>query len=92
MRAAYDNYSGQGFEVLSVSIQEGDADVAAFIDRHGLAYPFLMDRTGQIATSYEVASTPTTYFIAPDGTITDSVAGVVSQGWLEENLDDFIAT
>ena len=49
-----------------------------------------MDRTGEIATTYEISSTPTTYFIAPDGSITDSRAGVVSQRWLEENLDDFI--
>lgn len=92
MRAAYDSYSQHGFEILSVSIREGDAEVAAFIDRHGLTYPFLMDRTGQIATTYEISSTPTTYFIAPDGTIADSFAGVVSQGWLKENLDEFIAT
>ncbi len=51
-----------------------------------------MDRTGEIATTYEISSTPTTYFIAPDGTIADSFAGVVSQGWLKENLDEFIAT
>ena len=43
-----------------------------------------------MATAYQIASTPTTYFIAPDGTIADSVSGVVSQGWLEGNLDDFI--
>ena len=92
MRAAYENYNEQGFEVISVSIQEGDAEVAAFIGRYGLTYPFLIDRTGQVATTYEIASTPTTYFIAPDGTIVDSVSGVVSQGWLEGNLDDFIAS
>ena len=73
-----------------MSIQEGDAEVAGFIDTYGLTYSFLMDRTGQIATNYEITSTPTTYFIAPDGTIADSLAGVVSQGWLKGNLDDFI--
>ena len=92
MRAAYDNYSDQGFEVLSVSVQEGDAEVAGFIDTYGLTYPFLMDRTGQISITYGVTTTPTTYFIAPDGTIADSIAGVVSQSWLERNLNDYIAT
>jgi peroxiredoxin len=92
LRAAYDNYRDQGFEVLSVSVQENDAAVEEFVAKHGLDYQFLMDRTGQISTTYEVASTPTTYFIAPDGTIADSIAGVVSQAWLEGNLDDFITT
>jgi hypothetical protein len=27
---------------------------------------------------------------SPCGTISDRVAGVVSQGWLEANLDDYI--
>ena len=76
--------------MLSVSIQEGDAEVAGFVDRYGLTYPFLMDRTGQMVTTYEISSTPTTYFIAPDGTISDRLAGVVSQDWLEENLDNYI--
>ena len=49
-----------------------------------------MDRSGQMVTTYEISSTPTTYFIAPDGTISDRLAGVVSQGWLEGNLDDYI--
>jgi len=78
--------------VLSVSIQEGDPEVAAFVDRYGLTYPFLMDRTGQVATSYEITTTPTTYIIAPDGTITDSMSGVVTQDWLEDNLSNYIAT
>lgn len=91
MRAAYDNYSDQGFEVLSVSVQEGDAEVAQFIDRYALTYPLLMDRTGQISTNYEVTATPTTYFISPDGTIVDSIAGVVSQTWLEKNINTFMS-
>ncbi len=59
LRAAYDSYSDQGFEVLSVSNQEGDAEVAEFIEIHDLTYPMLMDRTGETSATYEVTSTPT---------------------------------
>ncbi len=90
MRAAYEKYQDQGFEVLSVSIQEGDAEVAEFVTRHGVSYPMLMDRSGEISASYEITSTPTTYFIAPDGTIADSTAGVVSRQWLESNIVDHV--
>jgi len=51
-----------------------------------------MDRTDQISTTYEVLSTPTTYFIAPDGTIADTLAGTVSQRWLAKNIDDYISS
>ena len=39
-----------------------------------------------------VSTTPTTFFIAPDGTIADSTTGVVSQTWLEGNINEHIAT
>lgn len=89
-RAAHEKYKDQGFEILSISIQESDNAVAGFIDHYGLNYPFLMDRSGQASTAYSISTTPTTYFIAPDGTIADSRAGVVSQSWLEEHIDDYL--
>ena len=51
-----------------------------------------MDRTGEISATYEVSSTPTTFFIAPDGTIADITTGVVSQNWLEGNINNYLAT
>lgn len=89
---AYDTHKAHGFEVLSVSIGESDDAVAGFVARYGLDYQFLMDRTGDISTTYEVSTTPTTFFIAPDGTIVDKLAGVVTEGWLEENIADHVAT
>jgi thioredoxin-related protein len=50
----------------------------------------MIDRTGAVTADYEVSGTPTTYFIAPDGTIVDELPGVVSQRWLEGNLDNYI--
>lgn len=92
MRAAHEKYRDQGFEVLSVSIQESDAVVDDFIAKYDLGYRFVMDRTGRTASEYEIASTPTTFFVRPDGTIVDSIAGVVSSAWLERNLDPFVTT
>lgn len=76
--------------MLSVSIQEGEAEVADFIGRYELTYPFLMDRTGQTSAMYEISTTPTTYFIAPDGSIADTLAGVVDRNWLEGNIEEYI--
>ena len=75
-----------------MSIQETIPEVDAFVARYGLGYEFAMDQTGEISTLYEVTSTPTTYFIAPDGTIADTTAGVVSQDWLNRNIDKYLGT
>ena len=66
-----------------MSIQESDQAIRDFISRHDLTYPFLMDRDGSASLDFEVTSTPTTFFIGPDGTILDTKAGMVSQDWLE---------
>lgn len=92
LRAAYDTHNPHGFEVLSVSIQETVPEVDAFVARYGLGYDFAMDTTGQISTMYDVTSTPTTYFIDPDGTIADRMAGVVDQDWLTRNIDRVLDT
>jgi len=52
----------------------------------------MIDRTGAVTAEYEVSGTPTTYFIAPDGTIVDELSGVVSERWLEENIEDYISS
>ncbi len=86
MRAAYDKYQDDGFVVLSVSIQENNAAVENFIAQYGLLYPFLMDTDGKISRSYNVLSTPTTYFVDPTGVITNILPGVVSERWIDANM------
>lgn len=78
--------------MLSVSVQEGEPEVAQFIARYGLTYPFLMDVTGDVSVDYGVTTTPTTYFISPDGTIVDTLAGVVSAAWLENNIREYVTS
>ena len=92
LRAAYDEYNRDGFEVVSVSIQETVPEVDAFVARYGLDYRFAMDTTAQISTLYEVSSTPTTFFITPAGTIADRTVGVVTGDWLESNIQEHLGT
>jgi peroxiredoxin len=83
LRAAYENNRDEGFTVLSVSIRESEQTITDFIARHGLTYPFLMDRDGSASLDFGVVSTPTTFFIGPDGSILATKAGMISQDWLE---------
>lgn len=86
LRAAYEKYRDDGFEILSVSIQEDEAALGEFIDRYGLEYPFLLDPDGRVSLDYGVSTTPTTFFIDPDGEIVDVLAGTVDRRWLERNI------
>jgi len=42
-----------------------------------------MDRDGSASLDFGVVSTPTTFFIGPDGSILETKAGMVTQTWLE---------
>ena len=53
--------------MLSVSVRESDQVITDFISRHGLTYPFLMDRDGSASLDFKVMTTPTTFFLGPDG-------------------------
>ena len=86
MREAYESHRDEGFAVLSVSVREDDTVIREFIARHDLTYPFLMDRDGRASLDFEVKTTPTTYFIDPDGVIVDMQAGMTSREWLEHNI------
>jgi peroxiredoxin len=83
---AYDKYQDEKFVVLSVSVQEDNAAIENFIARYGLEYPFLLDSDGNISSSYKVFSTPTTYFVDPDGVIIDILPGLMSEQWLDRNM------
>ena len=83
---AYEKYQEDGFIVLSVSVKESNSDVDKFIARYGLSYPFLMDSTGNISRDYNVYTTPTTYFVNPDGVIAGILPGVVNQQWIDAQM------
>ena len=88
MRAAYGKYQDDGLAVLSVSVQESEQAVVNFIGKYDLAYPFLLDQNGSTAAQYRIYTTPTTYFIGPDGRIISFLPGVVSEQWVDNNMAD----
>jgi peroxiredoxin len=67
-------------------VQESNVAVDNFIARHGLSYPFLLDIDGAISRNYDIYTTPTTYFVKPDGVIASILPGVVSQQWIDGQM------
>ena len=67
-------------------MQENNTVVNDFVARHGLSYPFLLDTDGAISRNYNVYTTPTTYFVKPDGLIASILPGVVSRQWLDGQM------
>lgn len=69
-----------------MSVQESNKAVENFIAQYGLNYPFLLDESGDASRSYNVYTTPTTYFVNPDGVITDILPGFMNQQWIDRQM------
>ena len=59
LQTTYQKYQDQGFIVLSVSIDRGDAEtVQKFIREHGITFPNLHDQMSRVASEFGVRGVP----------------------------------
>lgn len=66
LKRLYAQYSGKGFEIVSISIDQKKADWEKALKEEGLTWPNFLDETG-VATLYKVKFVPTMYLITADG-------------------------
>ena len=84
----YRRYRSQGLTVLAVSIDKGlESAIHAFIEKHGLSFPVLLDTDGKAEKLYPSFTIPFTYVIDRSGRIVTRVDG--AKNW--ESKDTFEA-
>lgn len=66
LKKLYAQYSGKGFEIVSISIDQKKADWEKALKEEGLTWPNFLDETG-VAALYKVKFVPTMYLITSDG-------------------------
>lgn len=78
----------QGFVILAVDVKD-DAGVDAvrtFLAELSLTFPVLLDSEGNAGTAYNVLGLPTSFFIDRRGVIRASRVGLMSEQYIEEQL------
>ncbi len=77
IQRVYDEFQDRGFTVLAVNTtyQDNLGDAITFAQIRNLTFPILLDRDASVTNLYEVRSLPTTFFIDPQGIISDVVVG-----------------
>lgn len=83
-------------EILAVNmttLERGSEEkVPEFVDKHGLTFPVLMDKKGEVKDLYDVMIYPTTYIINAKGIVTDKInvsLDVEMIEWLVEESSKF---
>ena len=75
LKKLYAQYSGKGFEIVSISIDQKKADWEKALKEEGLTWPNFLDETG-VAALYKVKFVPTMYLITADGvTVGENLRG-----------------
>ena len=80
VKATYNKYHDEGFEVVGVSLDQSEADLRGFIKARAMPWPQIFDQKpfrGPNATNYKIAAIPFTLLIGKDGKIVD----VNARGW-----------
>jgi peroxiredoxin len=92
MEEVYKDYQSQGFIILAINVttQDSEQNAIAFANELGLTYPILLDKKGQAADLYQLRSLPTSFFVAPDGTIREVVIGSMSEALLRIRIEQLL--
>ena len=93
MQKLYDEYKGQGFEVLAVNMtyQDDPSAILPFLRENNLTFPVLLDQTGGMARSYELRSLPSSFFINREGKIHEVViGGPMSEALLRTRIESIL--
>lgn len=92
IQQVYEQYRDQGFTVLAVDVGEGDAQVAAFVDKRELTFPILMDRDARVAARYQVKAMPSTFFIDREGIIQEvTLGGPMTASFIQSQVSNLLA-
>ncbi|MDX5334437.1 MAG: TlpA family protein disulfide reductase [Gammaproteobacteria bacterium] len=90
MQRLADRYADRPFTILAVNLAEEEADVRAFVARHELRFPVLLDPAGESIDAWKVFAYPTSYVIDHRGEIRYALFGAID--WLEPEVLETIGS
>jgi peroxiredoxin len=78
----------EGVAMLAVNVGEDEDTIFVFTADYPAEFPLLLDRTGEVIGQWPVKGLPTSYVIAPDGTLAYRAIG--GRVWDDEVLLEMI--
>lgn len=89
----YEEYSGKGLEIIGVAMSyDPPNQVMKMIENRQIPYPVSLDPDGTVAQSFDnVMLTPTSFLIAPDGTIVKHKVGEMNISKLREQIKELLS-
>lgn len=86
MNRAWHQLQQEGIAMLAINVGEDEDTIFLFSADYPTDFPLLMDKSGEVIEQWPVKGLPTTYVVAPDGTIAYRAIG--SREWDDRELLD----
>lgn len=86
LEAAWQTYKDQGVVFVGVDLWDEESAALEFLDEYEVSYPNGVDSDGKVVEQYRIIGVPTTWFIAPDGTVSQKVLGPLDLASLDEAI------
>jgi cytochrome c biogenesis protein CcmG/thiol:disulfide interchange protein DsbE len=80
-------YEARGYTFVGVNIQDGDESARAFVERHGLTFPIVVDRDGTTYLDYGVYGVPEAFFLRPGLELEQKYIGPLAEEPFREHLE-----
>jgi thiol-disulfide isomerase/thioredoxin len=86
LKAAYQQYQGQGLVIVGVNLGEQSATVKKYLQEKDYSWPNVLDPNGTIKSAYNVIGYPTSIFIDREGIVRATQIGGLDKDFLAEKL------
>ncbi|HZP94196.1 MAG TPA: TlpA disulfide reductase family protein [Burkholderiales bacterium] len=88
----YERNRSRGFEMIAVSVDDGEEEVRAFMAAKGYTFPVAWRFDKREDDDFPtVHATPTTYFVDRQGRVAAMRVGQISGGFLEQTVERLLA-
>lgn len=79
LESVYHVYRDRGLVVVGINFKEAAADARTLVQRLGLSFPVVLDRTGAASQAFRVRGLPVSFMLDRDGRMVGKAIG--SQDW-----------
>jgi cytochrome c biogenesis protein CcmG, thiol:disulfide interchange protein DsbE len=73
----WQEYRKRGVVFVGVDYNDVAGDARRFVRKHGLTYPMVRDRSGSLASRYDVSGVPETFVVDRRGRLVEHFAGAI---------------
>ena len=81
-------FKDKNLVILAVNVAESDSIVKSYMKKKGLNFTVLLDKDGKISTNlYKVSGFPTSVFINSDGTISNTIEGMMTFEGMKSEIE-----